>query len=267
MKARALRLDLFRLRRRPALWIGLPLLLVAVKGAVFLGARAGAFGGLDNGFAFLSQSAADSLYLGAFLLGLYAAASLSGEYAAGMLRMYLPRPVSRANFFIHRSLHLSLVALGLVVLDALAGTLLAGAGFGFSDVADPALQGPQFAAAAMARASVEAYVLTFAGTAALASMGLVVSLFFRTAHGAMGVMAALLLVMEGVRVVFREPAATWMLTTHIRVHMDSLAQIARGIAVYRPPEHLFRSVSIPLLYWGGATLVGLLRFRGMDIRE
>ena len=262
-----LRLEWFKFRCRPV-WVLLALFLaVLLKGAVFMAVKFGAFGGIENGFSYLGKSATYSLFLAAFLLGLMSSATLSGEYAGGILRMHLARPVSRSAYFLERSLFLAFAAFLLLLLDAAMGALIGWGAFGFFDVADVELQGPQFGAAAMAWTSLESYLLTFLGVAALTSSGLLISVLFRTPVAAIGTAAGLFFFMEGVRHIFREPAASYMITRYVQEHMTHLSRIAQGIAEYQPPGHLFKAVAVPLAYIAAANLLGLIRFNRMDVLE
>ncbi|MHC4942619.1 MAG: ABC transporter permease [Planctomycetota bacterium] len=267
MKPAIWKLDLYRILHRPA-WIGLIVLLfLCFKGVVFLSMRFGAFGRIDNGFAFLALSATYTVFLGSFLLCLLAGGSMAGEYSRGILRMHLARSVSRIAYFMQRLLSLTAVAAFLILLDAASGSLVGWLGFGFGDTADVKLQGPQFSAGAMVWASIRAYSLTFLGLAGIAAIGLLVSVLIRSAGAALGASAALFFILEGMRILFREPVANYMATRYTQVHLDYLSGLARGIAGYQAPDFLLQAVGMPLAIFILASLAGLWRFRSMDILE
>jgi hypothetical protein len=267
MKPAAWKLDLYRILHRPG-WIGLVILLfLCFKGVVYLSVRFGAFGRIDNGFAFLALSATYTVFLGSFLLCLLAGGSMAGEYGRGILRMHLARSVSRPAYFLQRLLFLCAAAAFLILLDAGTGGLVGWLGFGFGDTADVRLQGPQFSAHAMAWASLRAYGLTFLGLAAIAAIGLLVSVITRSAGAALGTSAALFFIMEGVRLLFREPVAHYVATRYAQIHLDYLSGLARGIAGYQSPDFLLLAVGMPLVLFILASLAGLWRFCTMDILE
>jgi ABC-2 type transport system permease protein len=268
MTSSPIRLELFKFSRKPT-WIILAVFLaILLKGAVFLAARFEPFGGgIENGYAFLARSARYSFFLGSFLLCLMAGATLSGEYASGILRMHLSRPVSRSAYFLQRSLFLVFVAFLLILLDGTVGTLVGWGGFGFFDVADTQLQGPQFGAAAMAWSSLEVYLLSFLGMAALASLGLLVSVILRTPVAAIGTAAGLFFFMQGVQHIFRDPARSFMATFYIQDHVNHLAQRAQGIAEYQPPDYLFKAILVPLAYIILTNAIGLILFKRMDVLD
>lgn len=267
MNTAPLRYDLYKLRHRPG-WILLCLLLfILLKGTLLLAVRVEALGLVENGFAFLGLSSTYALFPAAFLLCIMAAASLSGEYAAGILRMTLTRPVSRASYFFSRSVYWALLALLILLADSATGVLMGGLGFDFTDVADPALQGPQFAARTMAWTTVEAYLLTYLGLVALTGTGLLISVLFKTPTSAMGAATASFFLLEGIRLIFREPAAIYTVTRYTREHLDQLTRLAQGVATYQPPGAFFQSLSVPLAYILITHGIAYLVFRKTDILE
>jgi ABC-2 type transport system permease protein len=268
MKANLLKLEFFRLFRRPV-WIVLALLLALIlKGVILMAARFKAFGDeMENGFAYLSISATYSLFLIAFLTFIIAASSLSGEYASGLLRMYLTRPFSRLAWYLNRSLFLCLAILLLVLLDALTGLCMGGMGFTFQDAADPELQGPKFAAKALAWSTVESYFLSFVALSALASTGLFLSTLFRSPVPAISTAAGIFFFLEGVRHVFMEPAASYILTKYTSEPLKHLSLVAQGISEYRAPDSFAKALAIPLAYFLLTNILGLLIFTRRDVLD
>jgi ABC-type transport system involved in multi-copper enzyme maturation permease subunit len=260
-----IRLDLLRLRRRPGRLLAAFLLLAAAKGGVLLALLSGAFGRIDNGFAYVSLSASHTLYLLSLLVLLASAGSLSGECTQGILRMQLGRPISRSAYFLQRSIFLVLLAILLGLCDALLGTAAGWIAFGFRDAADVALQGPQFSAGSLGRATAQAYLLTGVAMAALAGVGASLSVILRSPQGAMGFAAGLFFFFEGIRVLFPPSVARLSLTRYAVLPMDRLSSLARGIADYQAPEFWMQSLAIPCAYLILASLIGLLRFRRMDV--
>lgn len=263
----AMRLELYKLMRRPLLPAGVIFGIFMLKGLILLAARVQALGGIENGFAFIGTSASYTLFLSTFLLCILASSTISGEYSGGLLRMHLPRPFSRGVYFANRALYLICWALFLIVIDAASGVLVGGWAFGFDDVADVALQGPQFSAQAMAGLVARAYLLTFAGMAGVTALGLFFSTLFRTPTASLGAAAGAFFFMEGIRLVFRAPVAEYVITRYTSFHMDHVTAMARGIAEYSAPDLALKSVGIPLAYV--ALLVGLshLLFVKRDILE
>ena len=104
------RLDCFKASKKIPWIVTIVLVFLLLKGGVFLASKLGAFGGMENGFAFIGVSATYSLFLTTFLLCIMAAASLSGEYASGLLRMHLARPVSRNAYLLGRIASMILVS-------------------------------------------------------------------------------------------------------------------------------------------------------------
>jgi ABC-type transport system involved in multi-copper enzyme maturation permease subunit len=265
MRPGAWGIDWFRLIQRPGRIVTALALLCGLKGLIYLAFRAGAFGPLDNGFAFVTLSAKYSVFLISFFITILAAFSIAGEYNHGLLRMNLARPVGRGAYFLQRASFLTLLAFLLLLFDAGAGALIGWGGFGFSDVADVRLQGPQFSAGALAWDTIKAYLLTFLGTAGLAALGMLISLFFKTPAAALGTGAAVFLVMEGGRIVFREPVAYWLLTHYTGIHLEKVGELTRGIAGYTPPETLILALCVPTLYFAASLLIGIILFRKRDI--
>jgi len=258
-------MDFLRLRFRPARLLAAAALLGAAKGVVCLAVRFGAFGEIDNGFAYLGLSAARTLYLLSFLILLLSAGSLSGEYSQGVLRMQLCRPVSREAYFFGRALFLATLALALFLADALLGAAAGWLGFGFRDAADVSLQGPQFAAGSLARSAAQAYLFSGIGAAALVGAGVLCSVLWRAPQAAMGAAAGLFFLMEGLRLLFPESIARFSLTRYAVEPMDRLSNLARGIAEYQAPEFWMQSLAIPLGYLALFWLLGALRFKRMDV--
>jgi ABC-type transport system involved in multi-copper enzyme maturation permease subunit len=261
-----MRLELFRLRSRPGRVLLVIAALTALKALLLLAVKAGAFGNVQNGFAYLAISAGYTLFLVSVLLCVAAAASLSGEYASGLLRMYLARPVSRSAYFLNRALYLLALTFLVLALDGTAGALLGWAGFGFHDVADPKLHGDAFSASAMAAACVKSYLLAYLGLAGITALGLLISVLVRTPSVAVSTATALFFLMEGLRLIFREQAPL-VVTHYARSPMLRLSELARRIAGYQPPDHLFKSLCIPLGYVVLVLVLGLLIFRNRDVLD
>ncbi|MFH2001504.1 MAG: ABC transporter permease [Planctomycetota bacterium] len=257
--------ELYRLSRKPLMCVIAIASLFALKGIVFMAARLGAFGGIENGFAFVGVSAGYTLFLASFLLCMSSAATLSGEYSSGLLRMNLSRPVSRSSYFLNRAFYVVFLALLLILLDACMGTLVGGLGYGFDDVADVGLQGPQFSRYAMAWLTVRAYAMTFLGMAGLAALGLFISTVFRSPTLSLGAAAGFFFLMEGVRLLFREPVAGYVVTCYTGLHMDRVAAMARGIAEYSAPDFAVKSIGVPVAYYLVAGGFGLFLFMRRDV--
>jgi len=262
-----MKLELYRIMRKPLVPVCVVIAVFLLKSLIFLAARLGAFGGIENGYAFIGVSAGYTLFLASFLLCMMTASSLSGEYASGLLRMHLPRPVSRGAYFMNRALYLLFLALILTLIDAVMGVIVGGVGFGFGDVADIRLQGPQFSAQAMAWLCLRAYALTFAGMAGIVALGLFLSTLFRAPTSSLGAAATTFFFMEGIRLLFRAPAADYVVTRYITLHMDHVAALARGIAEYSAPDFAVKSVGIPVAYALISFGFGLFLFKRRDILE
>jgi len=263
-----LKVEFYCLSRRRG-WIALCLFMaLLIKGVIFLAMRYGAFGdGMDNGFAYLTMSGTYSLFLISFLMFIISASSLSGEYSSGLLRMYLTRPVSRTAWFLNRSLFLGLVVFLLLLLDAGAGLLYGSVGFDFKDVADPLLQGPQFAAGAMAVSTLKAYLYSFLAIFAVTSVGLMISVMFRAPVVAISVAAGLFFFMEGARHIFLEPTASYILTKYTSEQLRYLSSLARGFAEYQSSSYFLKEIGAPLVYLLLANTLGLFIFKKRDILD
>lgn len=261
-----MRLELYRLFSRPGRALLLVAALFALKAVLLLAVKAGAFGNVQNGFTYLAISAGYTLFLVSFLLCVAGAASLSGEYASGLLRMHLARPVSRPAYFLNRALYLLALTFLVLVLDGAAGMLLGWAGFGFQDVADPALHGDAFSASAMAASCVKSYLLTYLGLAGITALGLIISVLVRSPSAAISTATALFFLMEGIRLIFRDQAH--MVVTHYaRSPMLRLSELSRSIAGYQPPDHLIQALCIPLAFVVLVCGLGLLVFQRRDVLD
>lgn len=267
-----LKLEFFKWTRSP-LWILLALLVAfLLKGLVLLAAKIGAYGQMTNGFEFLAASAKHTVLLLGFLLCLLAGAAFSSEYSRGILRMHLARPTSRGAYFASRSLFFAALALVLLLIDALAGMVMGWAGFGFADVVDPdqlALYGEDlFSSRAMTRSAIQVYLLTYLGVVGTASVGMLVSVIFRSPTVSIGVTGAAFFLMEGVRLIFRDPTRSFVVTRYISVHLDNLSLLAAQSSAGQPhPDFLARSVTITLAYFILANMVGFFLFRRMDVLD
>ncbi len=263
-----LRMELFKLTRRPGVFVVFVLILIGFK-AVALPAGSGGVDPAAEGsaFAYLAESAKITMKLWWFLFLCLAAASVSGERSRGILRMHLARPVSRGRFFVARLESLLIAGVVLFAADALAGIGFAALFRTFGDVADPALQGPQFAEASMAFSLFRCYVLTFLGVAATISLGLLFSVLFPNPTTAIAWAAGTGLVMEAVRLTVGDQLGAWMMTGYNSLHFDKMSRLAGGIADYTEPGFWLMALGVPVGYFLIFNVLSLLILTKSDISD
>jgi ABC-type transport system involved in multi-copper enzyme maturation permease subunit len=262
------RMELFKLTRRPGVLLVFVLILIGFKGVALLAGSGGVDpAGEGSAFAYLAESASITMKLWWFLFLCLAAASLSGERSRGILRMHLARPVARGRFFIARLESLLLAGISLFAVDALAGIGFAAIFRTFGDVADPALQGPQFAASAMAFSLFRCYLLTFLGVAATISLGLLFSVICSNPTTAIAWAAGTGLVMEAVRLTVGEEFGAWMMTGYNTLHFEKMNLLARGIADYTQPGFWLMALGVPIGYFLILNVLSLSILKKSDISD
>jgi|GEM_PF-3550687 len=267
--ARPFRLELYRMTRRPRTALLVLAIILCFKGVVLLagGGESAAAGRGGSAFIYLAESASMTLKLGWLLLLCFAAASVSGDRSRGMLRMLLARPVDRVAFLLSRSASLLVVG-GLILLaDGLVGTGYALLFKSFSDVADPALQGPQFAASAMIWQVVRAYLMTYLGFAATLSLGLFVSTLCAHPTPAIAWAAGSGLALEGLRLVFGGDLGACIMTGYNSLHFERLSRLARGIAEYTPDGFFLMAAAVPIVHMLVLTTGAIVALRKADLVE
>ncbi len=218
-----------------------------------------------NGFYVLAMGGRCAFGPFALLLVVAATQSLAGEQERGQLRMTMVRPVSRAAFFGGRLAVYVLVAFAVAALDLLIG-LAFGAPLGFADVADVAVQGDRYGAAAMTTHTLLAYglgALALAGTAAIA---LAISSFCAQATTAVtaGLVIGFLFVAVGF--VFGERAERFLLPNYVMREFHELVQLTTGVSVYRDAGATARGILVPLTWLVGGWLLGWRAFERKEIR-
>jgi ABC-type transport system involved in multi-copper enzyme maturation permease subunit len=261
-------MELYKLTRRPVVYVLFLVLLAGFKGVALLAGGGGELAAREgSAYAYLANSASITMKIWWFLLLCLAAASLSGERSRGILRMHLSRPVKRESFYLSRLAAFLLAALCLLCADAFMGVVFASIFRTFGDVADPALQGPQFAGSAMALSVVRCYALTFLGIAATISLGYLFSVLCAHPTTAIAWAAGSGLVIEGVRLTLGDPLSAYMVTGYNSLHFDQLRLLAQGTAQYTPPGFYTIAIAVPLAYCGVLNLVSLLILKRSDITE
>lgn len=266
MRAGPLRMEFFKLKKSPLFVVLFLLLLAAIKIVVLL---AGGESAEQPGsaYVFLAKSAAISTKVWWFLLICLAAASLSGEHSRGILRMQLSRPVGRTSYFLAKLIAHLAAAFLLLCADAAVGTGLAALFRDFGDVADPALQGPQFAAVSMAWGVAESYALTFLGIAATLALGFFFSVLWSGPTPAVACAAGAGMVMEGVRVTLTQSDTLryYLISWYNFIHFDRLVKLAQGYADFTPHGFGGLAVGIPLVFVAVLTAAAVVIFHRTDI--
>ena len=112
-----------------------------------------------------------------------------------------------------------------------------------------------------------AYLLAYLGIAGLIAVGLLISVAVRAQSTAVLLASAVFFLMEGIRNVFKEPASSCMITRYARDPLERLSSLARAMAVYEPPEHLWKSAAVPLGYLLLLGGVSLLLFQRRDVLD
>lgn len=271
MKSRPFRMELFKLGRKPFALLSVLILLALCKAAL-LAVHAPILPDEEgSAFAYLAQSASMTMVLWWFLLLCLAAASISNERSRGILRMHLSRPVGRGAFLFARVGALLVVLALLLAADGAVGVLLAALFRTFGDVADPALQGPQFAASSMALGVFRCYLLTFLGLAAALAMGVLFSVLTANPVTAIAWAAGTGLVMEGVRRTFDIPLGAYVHyvpTQYIFIHFDQIKSLSHGFSIAVPgSSYLLLSIGIPAAYFLTFILLAYKVLQKADIGE
>jgi hypothetical protein len=173
----------------------------------------------------------------------------------------------RESFFLARLVAFLLAAFCLLCADALVGFAFAAVFRTFGDVADPALQGPQFAASAMTLSLFRCYALTFLGIAATLSLGLLFSVLSGNPTAAIAWAAGTGLVAEGLRLTLGDPLGAYIVTGYNSLHFEQLSRLARGIAEYTPPGYYTAAIAVPVAYIGILNFASLVILKRTDIAE
>jgi len=264
-------MELFKLgKKRAAILFGV-VLLVLCKAALLAVHAPMSPDEKGSAFAYLAQSASMTMVLWWFLLLCLSAASISNERSRGILRMHLSRPVGRGAFLFARVGALLVVLFVLLLADAAVGVTLAAISRTFGDVADPALQGPQFAATSMALGVVRCYLFTFLGLAAALAMGLLFSVLIANPVTAIAWAAGTGLILEGVRRVFEIPMGAYvhyMPTQYIFIHFDQIKSLAYGFSISVPgSSYVLLSVLVPTAYFLTFIFLAYKALQRADIAE
>lgn len=188
-----------------------------------------------NGFYLAAHSSRWVCAIYAVLLFVDATQRIAAEAERGQLRMTLTRPVRRSTLYLGRMLALAVIVVALVGFDLLASVIAGFATRGFSDVADVALQGDQFGAAALWLDLLRAYALSACGLIAVAACGLWLSASFRRATTALTTGLLLFCGASLVALVFGDPLASMLPTTWVWRPLETMEKLTSGVSLFRVP--------------------------------
>lgn len=196
-----------------------------------------------NGFYLAAHSSRWVLGICAILVFVDATQRIAAEAERGQLRMTLTRPVRRSALFVGRMLALAAIVVGIVAFDLVVGIVVGFATRGFDDVADVALQGDQFGAAALWADLLRAYALAACGLIAVAACGLWLSACFRRATTALTTGLLLFCGASLVALVFGDPLASMLPTTWVWRPLETMEMLTSGVSLFRVPGETFAAVA------------------------
>lgn len=217
-----------------------------------------------NGFHLMARSSHYGLALWLLLLFIHAAGAIAGEGERGQLRLFLVRPVSRAAVYLGKLWALVVLIAVALVLDAALGVVI-GLPLGFGDIADPGLQGDQYAASALAVDVLRSYLLTGFALVATGSVALCVSALCSQAGTAAAIALLALVTAVVVGFLFGAPIDRYLVTTWTMEWFSILDRLTLGTSVYRDPAAWVGGVVVSTATLVVSTVVGAAAFARREI--
>ncbi len=263
------KLEFFKLTRRPVAVVVVLLLMVLLKLVALLAdSEMESAEWSASGFVYLAKSAEISVFFWWCLALCASASSWSGDRSRGILKMHLPRPVNREALFLARLVVFIVAILLLLILDALVGIGIGCCFKQFGDVPNAGLLAPGedvFMARGLAYNMFLAYLQAFVAMCATISIGIFFSVIATHPTTAILLAAGTGLAMEGIRMVFGNPAAAFMVTGYSCGHFTVVKEIAMGIS--EEPNILPCALIVPVIFFKLLNLISITILPRTDILE
>ncbi len=183
-----------------------------------------------NGFLVLAASTRAGVILTAILLLLYAATLLAGEGTAGTVRLLLVRPVTRTDLLLAKAVLLLLLILLFLAVVAAASGLLGLLLGGYGDIVDVRFGEIDFTASELRRAALVGLGLAPLALFATAAFGLFCSALFESAATAVTVATLGGLAALAVTLGLSAESALLVFVTHVDRYLAVFQSFATGLS-------------------------------------